>query len=196
MNELYLSSMPRRGDTPREEYLKMQRESIKKIMESELEKRGIKLSECIIKKNEHGKPYFENHPEIKFNYSHCDGMALIVFSDKEVGVDIEDIKSYNPKIIDKICNEEEVKYISDNDYSDESFFEIWTLKEAYTKAIGMGFAYPPKDVTFGLERIPSSDGIDHYRKLVLKSKYEKNVKIQVDKMIGGYVYAICTVTED
>ena len=32
---------------------------------------------------QHGKPYLRNHPEIHFNISHCEGLAVCVFSDTE-----------------------------------------------------------------------------------------------------------------
>ncbi len=46
---------------------------------------------------QHGKPYLRNHPEIHFNISHCEGLAVCVFSDTETGVDVERIREVKEK---------------------------------------------------------------------------------------------------
>lgn len=37
---------------------------------------------------------------------------------------------------------------SENRTWEERFFEIWTLKESYCKAIGLGLAFPMREIAF------------------------------------------------
>lgn len=97
-------------------------------------------------RNEHGKPSLSNNPsQISFNLSHnskCIIMA-VCFNDP-IGCDIEDP---NRKVsIDTISN----RYFTDiedqqlNALADQQkkshFFKLWTLKEAFVKATGVGIS--------------------------------------------------------
>ena len=53
---------------------------------------GMELNRDRLSYGQHGKPYLRNHPEIHFNISHCEGLAVCVFSDTETGVDVERIR--------------------------------------------------------------------------------------------------------
>ena len=44
---------------------------------------GMELNRAGLSYGQHGKPYLRNHPEIHFNISHCEGLAVCVFSDTE-----------------------------------------------------------------------------------------------------------------
>ena len=82
---------------------------------------------------------------IYFNISHSNGIVVIALSnDSNIGVDLELIRPINKHIIKRISNEEEFKYIID----DESFFKIWTSKESYLKMSGEG-------ITNNLDKVPS-----------------------------------------
>ena len=45
---------------------------------------------------EHQKPFLKNYPGWHFNLSHCKNAVCCVLSRREVGIDIEEIKEYNP----------------------------------------------------------------------------------------------------
>ena len=67
-----------------------------------------------------GKPYFESHP-LYFSISHSADLIVCVINEKEIGIDVEKISHFNPKLIDRICNDDEREYIG---YSIENFFKI------------------------------------------------------------------------
>jgi 4'-phosphopantetheinyl transferase len=85
--------------------------------------------------------------KIHFNISHSEGLAVFAFSNNsEIGVDIEYIRDVPEmdRIIDRLFSERE-KSILDSLYGKEknqAFFNCWTRKEAYIKALGEGLSYP------------------------------------------------------
>ena len=81
--------------------------------------------------NESGKPLSRDK---YFNISHKDQYLVFVIDEVPVGVDIEHLKPVKDGLINFIASEEEKAYIKD----EQSFYEIWTSKEAITKANGKG----------------------------------------------------------
>lgn len=82
------------------------REKIKNLRDYEYSllksilKKDYNISNCTIKYNKNGKPYLDDINNIYFSMSHSDKYLVIVISNKEIGVDIEEVKKYNTKIND------------------------------------------------------------------------------------------------
>lgn len=89
--------------------------------------------------SESGKPLSDSK---YFNISHSHSMVAIVIDIVPVGIDIEKIRPVEKDLIDYISNEEEKKYIHD----DQSFFEIWTNKESLVKSLGSGIKERPNKI--------------------------------------------------
>ena len=85
---------------------------------------------------ESGKPKAEG---VCFNLSHTTGAVAIALSDREIGVDIERIRSVDEELIDYVCAPAEREEV----HSDADFFRIWTAKESLIKAHGKGFDRHP-----------------------------------------------------
>ena len=81
--------------------------------------------------NEFGKPISDN---IYFNISHSHYLVGLVIDDVPVGIDIEKIRPVDKKLSDYVTDEKEKAYVHD----DQSFYEIWTNKEALVKCVGIG----------------------------------------------------------
>lgn len=88
---------------------------------------------------EHGKPYLEDNP-VYFNISHSENMVILTVSDSEIGCDIEYIGSNVNNIAGKYFTDEENEYIDSSSDKVKAFFGIWTLKESFMKATGLGFS--------------------------------------------------------
>lgn len=116
---------------------------------------GISQEEITFAKNSFGKPYAEKLP-VYFSVSHSADTVICTVSDKEIGIDIEKIKPFNMKAAEKFATEKELEYIRS---SENGFFEIWTLKEAYFKCIGTGLGADIKSVSFEIlkDKIICSD---------------------------------------
>lgn len=131
-----------------------------------LKARGIEYSEkTAITKNKYGKPSLTDYPEIFYNVSHGDGIAGCIVSDKECGIDCENVREYRPNVLKRAFTEAEqalVKNAPENE-RDLMFFRLWTLKESYIKAIGVGLSFPMKNVGFSFENGNISSNVSGYR---------------------------------
>lgn len=101
--------------------------------------------------NDYGKPYLDD-TNIFFNISHSGDYAICALSDKEIGIDIQQIRKTTSNITEKCFSDDETKYINsfENDDKLEAFYRIWTLKESFIKNIGVGLALPLKDFSINI----------------------------------------------
>jgi 4'-phosphopantetheinyl transferase len=103
-----------------------------------LKKKYTGTSELKISK--YGKPYKD---DIYFNVSHSGKYVIMGLSDdKEIGVDIEEIKEIDKKMYDYVLSDEERRECQ----SLKDFFEFWTLKEALAKCVGLGLGIHLKNL--------------------------------------------------
>jgi 4'-phosphopantetheinyl transferase len=80
---------------------------------------------------------------LEFNLSHTSNLALLAISiDRPVGIDLEEVRPMEnlTKLAARFFTVEEHQNIltADEAGRTELFFRIWTGKEAYLKAIGVG----------------------------------------------------------
>lgn len=106
----------------------------------------------------HGKPALAGaDSRLAFNLSHARGLvACVVAAGADVGVDVEPITRATDwrGIASRYFSPAELAEIDRTDPARRPvrFFEIWTLKEAFIKALGVGLAQPLSATTFSAER--------------------------------------------
>lgn len=83
------------------------------------------------------KPYFTGHPELFFNLSHAGDFVACAVSRAPVGIDIEGSRPYREKVAERFFSPQERAWMADGAPA-QRFFALWTLKEAYAKAVGIG----------------------------------------------------------
>ncbi len=112
------------------------------------------------RKGPFGKPepiLWSGEPAVCFNLSHTKGLAVVAASiGREIGVDAEWIGRPAPlEIAETHFAPEELTQIYDHmpKHRDETFFKLWTLKEAYMKATGKGIHLALNSFAFGLDPI-------------------------------------------
>lgn len=93
----------------------------------------------------HGKPYLDL--ALRFNLAHSHGLALYaITSGREVGVDVEYVHPITglDRLVERFFSARERTALRALPASQkqEAFFNCWTRKEAYVKAIGDGLACP------------------------------------------------------
>ncbi len=91
--------------------------------------------------------------KIRFNLSHTNGVVLFALAwDREIGVDVEQ-NTRNLKLLEitnRFFTRREIEVLQHlpDDSRKNRFFEFWTLKESYFKALGKGLHIPLDEVGF------------------------------------------------
>ncbi|MDR0404875.1 MAG: 4'-phosphopantetheinyl transferase superfamily protein [Oscillospiraceae bacterium] len=136
-----------------------------------------------------GKPYIENFPNTHFSISHSGNYIIVAFSSELVGADIEIIKDFNyNKIANRYFENSEKNYVfgAKSIASLKRFYNIWTIKESYTKLQGVGltkgFNY------FSVEKSQhSTNEFNVYDKNLNKQYLAKSYELD-----DNYIFSICS----
>lgn len=107
-------------------------------------------------RNEHGRPYVVSPMQtlpLEFNLSHTDGMIVIaVCARGDIGVDVESSvrQCRAADLATRYFSVSETESLLALPESERQvrFLDLWTLKEAYIKACGMGLAIPLGSFSF------------------------------------------------
>ncbi|MDP3559991.1 MAG: 4'-phosphopantetheinyl transferase superfamily protein [Legionellaceae bacterium] len=111
-------------------------------------------AQITIASNAHGKPYCLDNPKLMFNLTHSENKALLAVGYQyPLGVDLEKLsqRSYL-ELAERWFSLEEYAYLQ-RLHEEElplEFFKVWTQKEAYVKALGIGIAYGLQNFTVPL----------------------------------------------
>jgi 4'-phosphopantetheinyl transferase len=98
-----------------------------------------------------GKPQVTG---LEFNLSHSGDLVIYAVSDRPVGIDIERVRSMDLSgIVQRFFAASEFAAWQKLPIAEqeEAFFRIWTIKEAYLKAIGTGFHTPLAEVEVSMD---------------------------------------------
>lgn len=87
--------------------------------------------------NTNGKPFTSNK-NIKFNISYSGNIGVLAISDKDVGIDIENIKDIDDRVLNKVYSKDEINFINNSENKYYEYTKLWTKKESYVKYIGIG----------------------------------------------------------
>ncbi|NQX57965.1 4'-phosphopantetheinyl transferase superfamily protein [Paenibacillus qinlingensis] len=119
-----------------------------------LEKFDLSHTECRIAADEFGKPYLLTQGDIHFNISHSQKWVGCVVDHEPVGIDVESVRSVDLDGIARYFStvEQEWLYSIEPHKRLNAFYELWTCKESYLKALGKGLSIPLKSFSILLHR--------------------------------------------
>lgn len=139
---LPLVSDERREEALRYKYLFGQFACLKSyvMLREMLEERGM-AHPFRFERNEHGKPFLADFPEIHFNLSHCKSGIAVAVAEQPIGIDIESYREVSDSLVRYTMNEEEQRIIKESDDPIRIFTEYWTKKEAVFKLRGTGITH-------------------------------------------------------
>ncbi|MDO4267694.1 MAG: 4'-phosphopantetheinyl transferase superfamily protein [Eubacteriales bacterium] len=107
---------------------------------------GLSERDAVLEYRANGKPYLKDRPELFFNLSHSGAMAMAVFSDRETGCDVEQIKPARLDVARRFFTEQEADALTDETLSEAErnrlFARYWTIKESVLKVTGEGMRLP------------------------------------------------------
>jgi len=118
------------------------------LMRAELARElGVAPQMVRIAADEHGKPFLRDDSDLAFNLSHSKGLALLAtMRGGAIGCDIE---WRNPELA---CSHVARRLFAPQEYETltalpaeqwiAGFYNCWTRKEAYVKALGLGLSHP------------------------------------------------------
>lgn len=146
-----------------------------------------------IKTNPFGKPELvPGQSNLSFSISHTNEFsALTITTDTTIGIDIEILDpAILPELPLAVLSHNEVRHIEhlsgDEEY--KAFMTLWTLKEAYSKAKGVGFSLDFENHEFSLTPLAH-----------IKNGYGNNTEQETFKLLTvthhdqPYILTICTI---
>lgn len=114
---------------------------------------GIVPESVLFSTGKHGKPRLDTpgaDQSPHFNLTHSGGFVALAISDGEIGIDIENLRPVTTaeRLAKRFFSPEERKHVFelDGEARDHAFLRIWTQKEAYLKATGLGVGMPLRGV--------------------------------------------------
>ncbi|WP_094606494.1 4'-phosphopantetheinyl transferase Sfp [Sporomusa silvacetica DSM 10669] len=134
---------------------------------------------------DYGKPYLAGRPNVNFNISHSGDWVVCAVDKQPVGIDIEKIEvPVDLKLVKHFFSQQEYADISSLHVQEQAtrFFQVWTHKESYVKALGIGLYMPLNSFTVGISDNDYSVLVDEGKQLWFLKEYE------VDK---DYVLTVC-----
>ncbi len=198
MLEIYIYDMKKLGDKREYEYRFSQASDNRRkqamrgsniqniasaaVLDDAFSAHGFRERDAELIYGQYGKPYVKDK-SIFFNLSHSGEYAVCAVSDREVGIDIQEMGALKMKVARRYFTENECKYIlsqPDSDKAADMFYRLWSLKESFVKAVGLGINLPFKS----FEIIPEK------KVMVLHTFNEKKYKF-TERDIDNYKLAVC-----
>ena len=107
---------------------------------------------------EYGRPEIAGPagvPALRFNLTHTEGLtACLVTLDVDCGVDAERLggRGNLQAVAEKMFADTELESLQalEGQHYQQQFFSLWTLREAYCKALGTGLGFSKKDYAFAV----------------------------------------------
>lgn len=157
------------------------------LLETQLRRAGVHGYSLSAGPN--GKPYIDRPGAPGFNLSHSEERVMCALSEGEVGCDVERVRKIELEIARRFFYAGEYGFImrgADETERRERFFRLWTLKESFMKATGLGMslALDAFEICPG-EPVSVRQAVDenrwHFREFELGD---------------GYKYAVCALGPD
>lgn len=159
--------------------------------------RALELSEADVvlpaeyRRNPYGKPYLPLHTGVHINWSHSGSWVICAISDHEVGIDLQDSRQ-KPKeaLVRRMLQPEELSFYEKVPGGQKTslFYQYWTIKESFLKAVGTGF-YMPLDTFY-------VDMEGDFPEIVQRSEGKSFVCRLLDFADRAYTAALCMEREE
>ncbi len=143
-----------------------------------LERRGVDGQRAEIVEGAYGRQELSDYPKIHFSLSHAGNRVLCAICDQPVGCDVERTDRGDERIPGRFFHEEErraLEEIPERKEWERCFAHIWTRKESYLKATGMGLHQPMKSFS----SLSPGDGVWYDEK----------------DLADGYAFSCCVLGE-
>ncbi len=161
------------------------------LLNLSLELAGIGMSlPAVYQRNPYGKPYLTEHEGIHVNWSHSGDWVICAISDREVGIDLQDNRREpGEALIRRMLQPEELSYYEKvpDEQKRRIFYEYWTVKESFLKAVGTGFHMPLDNFYVRME--------DENPQIVQRAGEKSYICRLLDFADDGYTASLCVEKE-
>ena len=134
------------------------------------EKTGLPAESLSFGYGRYGKPFVREASDISFSVSHSGSCVMLAVSDRQIGADTEQIADTDIGVAKRCFGADEYDLLVQNGFCSDTFFRLWTAKEAYVKMLGTG-------LYTSLDSFDTAAGIDG-------CAFEQRV-------VNGYAMSIC-----
>jgi 4'-phosphopantetheinyl transferase len=140
--------------------------------------------EIKIIRNTYGKPFISGIGGIYFNVSHSGDWVVFVINTENVGIDVQEVTDIKVSIAEHFFSREENEFLAALGKEEKlsGFYNMWSLKEAYIKALGLGFTMPLNSFTV----IRTSEGFE------VKCTKERKFYLKQYPIDNGYKLSVCS----
>ncbi len=147
------------------------------------------IDDIKLKRDHSGKPFCVSHPNISFNISHsADTFAFAIGKNRKLGVDLECYKELDDldTLITFSFTKNEASFIKKSSNKSDAYITLWALKEAYIKALGIGWGLTPTAIDMELRSDFSVSEIT-----INDSFIEDDYHIEIAEFSDDYPCAVC-----
>lgn len=150
---------------------------------------GLPARDLSFREGPWGKPLLCNVEGLHFNLSHSGEWILMAAGEGPLGVDVERVSDPAPRVEEVVFSPAERAFLDASPAEERGrrFFDLWTRKESYIKALGMGFSAPLTSITV----LP---GEGWSRPQVDDDSLDADWKILQMDLDPGYSAALCART--
>ena len=105
---------------------------------------SVPAERLLYERNAYGKPSLVGERSVEFNVSHAGNWVVAAFDEQPIGIDVEQIVEIEQDIGKRYFSRQEYADLCCKPQADrlDYFFDLWTCKESYIKAVGAGLSMP------------------------------------------------------
>ena len=129
----------------------------------------ISPQEVTFQYTKQNKPLLKYHDDLFFNIAHSGKYVIVSIANTQIGCDIEKVISIDYNAASTFMSNEEHGYFLKlhPNFKKDYYFRLWTIKESYIKATGLGFTEELSSLTCTIYK----ESITIYRNNMLINDY-------------------------
>ena len=147
------------------------------------------IEDFTLEYGKNGKPYIRDK-NIYFNLSHSENTVMCAVSDMEIGCDVEKVTDIDIEIAKRFFHSAEYEMLAREQTGEgkrDIFFRLWTIKESFVKATGLGMVLPMNSFRIDINKDKVS---------VLQNVNSERYYFKEYDFNDGYKYAVCGLSPD
>lgn len=114
----------------------------------------VRFEDVVIEVEATGRPALTGALSDYFvSIAHSGSRVVVGVANQQIGVDVEQLRQSapSPQLMARVCSPDELRLLENMNDADRAaaFVKVWTRKEAYGKAIGVGIGFGLPSVTVG-----------------------------------------------